>query len=52
MADLMESLSGITAPFTKLIEVVSDGIGTLYPPRHIRKGADARAYEIGTIEKA
>ena len=53
MADLIESLSVITAPVTKLIEVVSDGIGTLYaPPPHIRKEADARAYEIGTIEKA
>lgn len=52
MADLIESLSGITAPVTKLIEVVSDGIGALYAPRRIRKEADARAYEIGTIEKA
>ena len=52
MADLIESLSGITAPVIKLIEVVNDGIGTLYAPRRIRKEADARAYEIVTIEKA
>lgn len=52
MANLIQSLSGLTAPFTKLIEVVSDGIGALYTPRRIRKEADARAYEIVTIEKA
>lgn len=39
-------------PFEKLIEVVSNGIGTLYRPRAIRKEADAKAYEIRIIEKA
>lgn len=39
-------------PIEKLIEVISDGIGTLYHPRAIRKEADAKAYEIKVIEKA
>lgn len=39
-------------PIEKLIEVVSDGIGTLYRPRAIRKEADAEAYKIKVIEKA
>ena len=39
-------------PLEKLIEVVSNGIGTLYRPRAIRKEADAKAYEIKVIEKA
>ena len=36
----------------KLIEVVSNGIGTLYKPRAIRKEADARAYEHIVMERA
>lgn len=39
-------------PIEKLIEVISQGIGTLYKPRAIRKEADAEAYKIGVIEKA
>lgn len=39
-------------PFEKLIEVISQGIGTLYRPKAIRKEADAKAYEIKIIEKA
>lgn len=39
-------------PLEKLIEVISNGIGTLYKPRSIRKEADAKAYEIGIIETA
>lgn len=39
-------------PLEKLIDVVSQGIGTLYKPRAIRKEADAKAYEIGIIERA
>jgi hypothetical protein len=37
---------------TKLIEVVSCGIGTLYKPRAIRTEADAEAYKIETLAKA
>lgn len=39
-------------PIEKLIEVVSDAIGTLYKPRAIRKEADAQAYKIKVIRKA
>ncbi|MCG2462962.1 DUF2806 domain-containing protein [Flavobacteriaceae bacterium F89] len=39
-------------PLEKLIEVISNGIGTLYRPRSIRKDADAKAYEIGILENA
>ena len=36
-------------PLEKLIEVVSNGIGTLYRPRKIRKEADAQAYAIKVL---
>ncbi len=36
----------------KLIEVVSQGIGTLYKPRAIRKEADAEAYKNEALAKA
>lgn len=39
-------------PLQKLVEVISKGIGKLYEPKEIRKRADAKAYEIGVIEKA
>jgi len=39
-------------PIEKLIEVISQGIGTLYKPRAIRKEADSEAYKIGVIERA
>lgn len=39
-------------PLEKLIEVVSQGIGTLYRPRAIRKEADAEAYKKEVLAKA
>lgn len=39
-------------PIEKLIETISNGIGTLYRPRAIRKEAEAKAYEIEVIERA
>lgn len=39
-------------PLEKLVEVISNGIGTLYKPRAIRKEAESKAYEIGIIEQA
>lgn len=39
-------------PLEKLIEVISNGIGTLYRPRAIKKEADAKAYKIQIIERA
>lgn len=39
-------------PFEKLIQVVSEGIGTLYRPRKIRQEADAQAYAVRVLRKA
>lgn len=39
-------------PLEKLIEVISNGIGTIYRPRAIRKEAEAKAYEIEIVERA
>lgn len=36
----------------KFLDVISNGIGTLYRPRAIRKEADAKAYAIRTIANA
>ncbi len=48
----IKDLAGLSAPLTKLIEVVSDGIGTLYKPRAMRKEADAEAYRIEQLATA
>lgn len=49
-------MGGITLfegkPIEKLIEVISQGFGTLYKPRAIRKEADAEAYKLLVLEKA
>ncbi len=45
----MDSLSGISKPLTKLIEVIAKGISAYSIPFQIRKTADARAYEIKLI---
>jgi len=39
-------------PIEKLIDVISNAIGTHYRPKAIRKEADSRAYEIEIIERA
>lgn len=39
-------------PIEKLIEVISQGIGTLYKPTAIRREANSKAYEITVIERA
>lgn len=39
-------------PVEKLIDVISQGIGTLYKPLAMRNEANAKAYEIEVIEKA
>ena len=48
----IKDLGGLSEPLTKLIHVVSSGIGTLYRPRAMKKGAEAKAYEIKTLAKA
>jgi len=40
----IKDLTGLGAPITKLIEVISGGIGVLYKPHSIRKEAEASAY--------
>lgn len=41
----IKDLTGLSKPLTKLVEVASKGIGTLYKPRAIRNEADAEAYK-------
>ena len=43
---------GLSPVGVKIIEKVSDAIGTLYRPRAIRKEAEAQAYEIEVLAKA
>ena len=42
----IKDLLGLAEPATKLIEIVSGAIGTIYEPRKIKKLADAEAYRI------
>lgn len=48
----INDLFGIAEPVTKLIEIVSSAIGTVYEPRKIKKLADAEAYRIEKISSA
>jgi len=48
----IKDLTGLSKPLTKLVEVASKGIGTLYKPRAIRKEADAEAYKQEVIANA
>lgn len=42
----IKDLAGLSQPLTKLVEVISIGIGKLYEPAHIKRMANAKAYEI------
>lgn len=42
----INDLLGLSKPTTKLIELVSNAIGTVYEPRKVKKLADAEAYRI------
>ena len=42
----IKDILGLAEPATKLIEIVSGAIGTIYEPRKIKKLADAEAYRI------
>lgn len=44
-----EVIQALVSPAEKLIEAVSGAIGKAYEPKHIRKMADARAYELKLI---
>ena len=48
----VKDLAGLSQPLTKLVEVVSQGIGILYEPTHIKRMAKARTVEIKTITTA
>jgi len=48
----IKDLARLSQPLTKLVEVVSQGIGKLSRPYLIKKEADAKAYEIQTIANA
>lgn len=48
----IKDIVGLSQPLTKLIEVVSEGIGCCTKPYFIRKNADAKAYEIEKISEA
>lgn len=48
----IKDLAGLSQPLTKLIEVVSHGVGILYEPTHIKRMAKAKAIEMKTISSA
>lgn len=48
----ISDILGLSQPLTKLIEVCSSAIGTVYKPRHERKMTDAKVYEIKQIGEA
>ena len=47
-----EVIQALVSPAEKLIEAVSGAIGRAYEPRHIRRMADAKAYELKMISDA
>lgn len=48
----IKDLAGLSKPLTRLIEVLSDGIGAVSRPYLIKRDADAKAYEVGVISAA
>lgn len=48
----IKDLAGLSQPLTKLVEVVSSAVGTLYRPKSIRSEADAQAYAKLTLARA
>lgn len=52
MNDPVEIIKAMVQPTSKLIDAVSGAIGKIYEPTHVRKMADAKAYEIKTIGQA
>ena len=47
----ISDLTGLSKPITRLIEVVSDGVGAVCRPYLIRRTADAHAYEMKVISE-
>ena len=52
MGEALEIAKVMVEPATKLIGAVQSAIGKAYEPRHIRRLADAKAYEISAIGQA
>lgn len=52
MGEALEIAKVMVEPATKLIGAVRSAIGKAYEPRHIRRLADAKAYEISAIGQA
>lgn len=52
MGEIQEIAKTLVSPCEKLITMVGSAIGKVYEPRHIRKMADARVYELSKIGKA
>lgn len=50
--DGVELVKALVSPTEKLIDAVSGAIGKAYEPHHIRKMADAKAYELRQISEA
>lgn len=48
----VKDIVGLGKPATKLIEVISAGMGKLYEPRTMRKKADAEAYAVKALSVA
>jgi hypothetical protein len=48
----IKDLAGLSEPLTRLIEVISQGVGEVSRPYLVRKNADAKAYEIRVIADA
>lgn len=48
----IKDLAGLSQPLTKFVDVVSQGVGIVYEPIHIKRMAKARAMEIKTISSA
>lgn len=48
----IKDLAGLSQPLTKLVEVVSAAIGTVYRPHGMKSEADAKAHEIRVLARA
>lgn len=46
MGELVEVANALVSPIEKLLEGMQKAFGRVYEPRHLRKMADAKAYEI------
>ncbi|MGN0594837.1 MAG: DUF2806 domain-containing protein [Hominimerdicola sp.] len=47
-----EIVTALVSPVEKLMDTVSEAIGKAYEPHHLKKMADAKAYEIETLGNA